>query len=531
MVSKALDPIIHELEQLLRISIKKELSSFSPNWWNSLIPFKLRQQAESRKRNEEHEFSSIEKDVFAYLEFSDYIKIITYKQNWNLIFEPIFKDKDTLTKTFKILTYIRNTVSHGRKLNNIYVQQLPFLDQAIRAAIENSNTNHYVKNISILTKNDILKKLNNLNFEEFAIHKLQLRAASDRSVYPVDAYVHIRAIMQHVLAGEPITFQIFNAQQELCAEKYLDPLTYDNGKPKFGGQYQITFDPSEFKSHVGDVIYAKVKHGKAIATDQWLVDQQKPIIRTDKPIHVVNSDIIVTVIDPDANKNSQQVEFVGDRKDSKLIIESEYGKIDGYRLQETGVSTGIFQGVLGILGIRKDGTVIKQEFGDKIIDKIQGTGLEDGFIGARPGEEIKFSYKSKSGKTSIVTYMSDFGVTIELDQAVYAPNDIVYITIVAPDLNFNPSTIDEIGNDLETKICIRTRNDKIINYRLLETGHDTGIFAGQIQLGSDFEKSSDMLGPNNGKINCKSKDFIEVSLEYLDGVYSSRATVCPLMGV
>ncbi|GBL41201.1 hypothetical protein EMGBD3_05690, partial [Nitrosarchaeum sp.] len=41
-------------------------------------------------------------------------------------------------------------------------------------------------------------------------------------------------------------------------------------------------------------------------------------------------------------------------------------------------------------------------------------------------------------------FTSNFGATVELDQKVYTWTDKVYITIVAPDHNFDTNLVDEI---------------------------------------------------------------------------------------
>jgi len=255
-----------------------------------------------------------------------------------------------------------------------------------------------------------------------------------------------------------------------------------------------------------------------VAYDDALIDQRMPVVQTDKSVYTINSDMILTVIDPDADKDNQVAEYVGDREDSKLIIESPYGKIDGYKLIETGDSTGIFQGILGILGIQKDGSIIERIVDGKIIDKIQGTGIKDGFIGGPLGQEIKITYKNYTGTTELSVFISNFGATIEMDQKVYKSDDKVCLTVVAPDFNFDSESKDEIGQKPESIIRIRTSKDELSNYKLVETGPDSGIFMGELHLTESQEKSSNKFqtkfGPNDAHIVCNKDDFIEVILNY-----------------
>ena len=99
--------------------------------------------------------------------------------------------------------------------------------------------------------------------------------------------------------------------------------------------------------------------------------------------------------------------------------------------RETGDSTGIFQIVI------------------EIPEELDGDRLER-------GEEIILEYTDwgPSGSdyvgdededVNLTIFTSNFGATVELDQKVYTWTDKVYITIVAPDHNFDSDLVDEIG--------------------------------------------------------------------------------------
>jgi hypothetical protein len=65
---------------------------------------------------------------------------------------------------------------------------------------------------------------------------------------------------------------------------------------------------------------------------------------------------------------------------------------------------------------------------------------------------------------------SNFGATVELDQKVYTWTDKVYITIVAPDHNFDSGLVDEIGNTSDDPIKVATRSAELDTYKLVESG-------------------------------------------------------------
>src|SRR5437879_11905631 len=73
-----------------------------------------------------------------------------------------------------------------------------------------------------------------------------------------------------------------------------------------------------------------------------------------------------------------------------------------------------------------------------------------------------------------------FVATVELNKKVYTWTDRVYMTVVAPDHNFDPNLIDIIGNNDENKVTVSTRGHSITHYQLTENGVDTGIFTGYV---------------------------------------------------
>jgi hypothetical protein len=186
--------------------------------------------------------------------------------------------------------------------------------------------------------------------------------------------------------------------------------------------------------------------------------------------------------------------------------------------RETGDSTGIFQIVI------------------EIPDELEADKLER-------GEEIVLEYTDwgPSGSdfvgdededVNLTIYTSNFGATVELDQKVYTWTDKVYVTIVAPDHNFDSDLVDEIGNTDLDPIKVSTRGDDIDNYKLVETGTDTGIFTGEVILtgfthdadgdsrtgddnGNDVQSNAPSgVGPTDGLLPADDDDGITVSFEF-----------------
>ena len=258
--------------------------------------------------------------------------------------------------------------------------------------------------------------------------------------------------------------------------------------------------------------------------DSAIFDTRTAVLRTDKSVYIVGSDMVLTLIEPDLDLDNNKAEMypldlIGwDDDDSIVTLAHDSIETTSQFLHETGDSTGIFQ------------TFVEIPY------KIGTDSLER-------GEEIELTYHDWSssatdyvGETveavewSILT--SDFGATIELDQSVYTWTDKVFITVVAPDHNFDSNLIDQISDTVDDPLQVSTREGGTLdNYRLTETGTDTGIFAGEVTLtgfahNADGDSKTgtngnDLLnlpasgtGPTDGTLAADDDDSITVSYEY-----------------
>jgi hypothetical protein len=270
-----------------------------------------------------------------------------------------------------------------------------------------------------------------------------------------------------------------------------------------------------------------------IVTDSATFDLRNGVLQSDKSVYIIGSDMILTLVEPDLNLDSQQAESV-----PLDLVEWDSHAFKGTMgplglnqanfdakpstFVETGKDTGIFQSVI------------------KIPKQLSTTGGATGTLLER-GEQIHLEYTdwgpagSKTvGKNNqdieLTIYTSNFGATVELDQKVYTWTDRVYITVVAPDHNFDPNLIDTIGNNDLNKVTVSTRGNSINQYQLTESGVDTGIFTGYVILtGSKTLKDAggvdgagtqptaagpSGIGPTDGFLPSEDSDGVSVSFEF-----------------
>ena len=268
-------------------------------------------------------------------------------------------------------------------------------------------------------------------------------------------------------------------------------------------------------------------------TDSATFDLRNGVLQSDKSVYIIGSDMILTLIEPDFDLDNDQAEtytldlIEWDSDAATLSMGARAGTTDAAAFdpeptdfRETGDSTGIFQIVI------------------EIPEELDGDRLER-------GEEIVLEYTDwgPSGSdyvgeededVNVTLFTSNFGATIELDQKVYTWTDKVYITVVAPDHNFDGDLIDEIGESDLDPIKVSTRGFDLDNYKLVETGTDTGIFTGEVILtgfvhdadgnsdtgdsttGSDTNPrtSTGRVGPTDGFLQTDDDDGLTVSFEF-----------------
>ena len=205
--------------------------------------------------------------------------------------------------------------------------------------------------------------------------------------------------------------------------------------------------------------------------------------------------MILTLIEPDFDRDndgaeSYTLDLIEWDSDAATTTMGTYGGAGAAAafdpepslLRETGDSTGIFQVVIEIPETLSSD---KLDRGEKIDLEYTDWGPAGADYVGQEDEDI-----------GLTVYTSNFGATIELDQKVYTWTDKVYITVVAPDHNFDSGLVDEIGETANDAVQVSTRGNEIDQYKLVESGADTGIFIGEVTL-AGFIHDADGDGTND----------------------------------
>jgi hypothetical protein len=284
----------------------------------------------------------------------------------------------------------------------------------------------------------------------------------------------------------------------------------------------------------GDILtvkYNDVKDASGQAqsvTDSATFDLRNGVLQSDKSVYLIGSDMILTLIEPDFDLDndgaeSYTLDLIEWDSDASTTSMGTYGATganaafdpEPSALRETGDSTGIFQVVIEI----------PDTLESELLDRGEKIDLEYTDWGPAGADYVG----QEDEDIGLTVYTSNFGATIELDQKVYTWTDKVYITIVAPDHNFDSGLVDEIGNTSSDPVKISTRGNQLSQYKLVESGADTGIFIGEVTLAgmthdadgdgtNDISGTSSALttgsGPTEGKLAAKDNDGLTVSFEF-----------------
>ncbi len=302
-----------------------------------------------------------------------------------------------------------------------------------------------------------------------------------------------------------------------------------------GDRFDATSSTADYCILQGDILQveytdpADASGDVNTVTDSATFDLRNGVLQSDKSVYIIGSDMILTLIEPDFDLDNDQAEtydldLIEWDSDASTVT---MGDADGeaaafdpepFNFRETGDSTGIFQIVIEIPN-ELDGD--KLERGEEIVLEYSDWGPSGSDFVGDEDEDV-----------NLTLFTSNFGATVELDQKVYTWTDKVYITIVAPDHNFDSNLVDEIGNSDEDPLKVSTRGNDLDKYKLVETGTDTGIFTGEVILtgfthdsdgdtttgnsnGDDVvTQASTGSGPTDGLLSADDDDGITVSFEF-----------------
>ncbi|WP_268541911.1 hypothetical protein [Candidatus Nitrosotenuis cloacae] len=322
-----------------------------------------------------------------------------------------------------------------------------------------------------------------------------------------------------------------SACPDTAAAQY-DSLTTPGTKSTVTSRFDTAASTGDYCILQGDIITveytdpADASGDQNTVTDSATFDLRNGALQSDKSVYIIGSDMILTLIEPDFDLDNDLAETFDldliewDSDAATLTMGNLGGQSAAFDpepsdLRETGDSTGIFQTVVEIPKVLDNDNL---ERGEEIVLEYTDWGPSGADYVGQEDEDV-----------NLTVFTSNFGATVELDQKVYTWTDKVYITVVAPDHNFDSNLIDEIGTQSADPLKVATRGHSLDRYKLVETGTDTGIFTGEVILTgfahdanddgttTDAPNTTTPLtggGPTNGFLQADDDDGLTVSYEF-----------------
>ena len=222
-----------------------------------------------------------------------------------------------------------------------------------------------------------------------------------------------------------------------------------------------------------------------VGTIQWLED-----------VYSSTGTAVVRVIDPDRNQIHGEIENF----DVDVWSDTDLAGLD-LTVTETDISSGVFEGTV-FFSITDDssGHRLRISQGDTVFSKYAD-------ITIPKSDYDDLSVLIDTAMISEENPTQKIEDRIALDKESYEWGDTVTIMIIAPELNMDSKTIEEINNTEKFPVEITTRHFEIKEFSLVETDVDTGVFSGKVTLNADDLPSAvDRVDHNN--------DGITVNFEY-----------------
>ena len=241
-------------------------------------------------------------------------------------------------------------------------------------------------------------------------------------------------------------------------------------------------------------------------TDSAIFNIGTATLDTDATEYTIKQKAFVTLVNHDNNYDSDTRETIPlsditwEGSADADLGNSEFDASPPF-LRETEANSGIFLTEITIPEFVDDG-------GDEAVERGESVTLtytDNSPAGAdRPGLDER---DVETGFT-----ISRTGASLTLDKDVYSWRDRVTITVVAPDFNIDPLAVESVGSDGEVQIRSQIGGEEAT---LTETGPNTGIFQGTVDLGGfEYDVADDVTVQPASMLKVGSEDGISVTFTY-----------------
>ena len=217
-------------------------------------------------------------------------------------------------------------------------------------------------------------------------------------------------------------------------------------------------------------------------------------IELDSKVYTWTDRVFVTIVAPDHNTDTSLVDTIGG-SGGTLTAQTRDSQLTAYRLDETGVDTGIFAGEITLQGFSHDADgdgTNEGPFGGT--QSKTAAGPTDGLLKASESDGITVSFEYTEDSTVVSSSLIRWNVgEASFSEDAYLSSSSAVLTVVDPDMNTNPDSTENF------KVDVYSDSDSGgIELTVTETNESTGIFEGTVFFTTTDASSGHTLRVSEG---------------------------------
>ena len=217
-------------------------------------------------------------------------------------------------------------------------------------------------------------------------------------------------------------------------------------------------------------------------------------IELDSKVYTWTDRVFVTIVAPDHNTDTSLVDTIGG-SGGTLTAQTRDSQLTAYRLDETGVDTGIFAGEITLQGFSHDADgdgTNEGPFGGT--QSKTAAGPTDGLLKASESDGITVSFEYTEDSTVVSSSLIRWNVgEASFSEDAYLSSSSAVLTVVDPDMNTNPDSTENF------KVDVYSDSDSGgIELTVTETNESTGIFEGTVFFTTSDPSSGHTLRVSEG---------------------------------
>ena len=214
-------------------------------------------------------------------------------------------------------------------------------------------------------------------------------------------------------------------------------------------------------------------------------------IELDQNVYTWTDKVFITAVASDYNFDSNVIDEIGPEGDGEITIRVRGDGLKAYKLAETGPDTGVFTGEITLAGFTYD--AIKYNAPGK-----GGSGPTDGTLNTNNEDGLSVSFEYSDSEAPLVaSALIRWNVgEVQWLEASYAATGSGIVRVIDPDMNTNPSAVDNIDDVVVYSETFLGG----IELTVTETQEASGIFEGTVEFDPESASQGHRLQVTEGDI-------------------------------